>query len=287
MTDATVPAEPAPAAAYPAAAASGHVASAARSTPERTIYCASGGRRTFFAFAFLLLLPFFASLPVMLFQRLAHGLWYDTWQLFVIAAGFTVVMAFVFLELLFSLRARVVIGQTGVRIRLPARLGTLPMPYYRTHEVPYDQIAAVETRREIYGGVIAPVLMRGARLLTKSGASVSLGYVSEADMDPCFPVPEIAAQIARRAGLDVSNAGNVHRRFRNKLRGMKASPEDSAPVSDEVIAQLNGKHRRFMLGLVGTMLLLLVAGIVYDLATASVDRGERARDATQRSAARK
>ena len=66
-------------------------ASAAAAVPgvERTDYGASGGRKTAFSFLMLLLLPFFASLPIMMYQRINHGLWFDTWQLFLFAAVFS------------------------------------------------------------------------------------------------------------------------------------------------------------------------------------------------------
>ena len=45
------------------------------------------------------------------------------------------------------------------------------------------------------------MLLQGARLVLKDDSAVKLGYVSEANSDPCFPYPEIAQQIAERAGL--------------------------------------------------------------------------------------
>jgi hypothetical protein len=38
---------------------------------------------------------------------------------------------------------------------------------YKTREIPYSDIKAIETRREIYGGSVAPVLLKGARLILK------------------------------------------------------------------------------------------------------------------------
>ncbi|MGI9409544.1 MAG: hypothetical protein ACR2OV_05695, partial [Hyphomicrobiaceae bacterium] len=54
-------------------------------TVEKSYYECGGGRKTFFALAFIVLLPFYVSLPVMLFQRITNGLWIDTWQLLVLA----------------------------------------------------------------------------------------------------------------------------------------------------------------------------------------------------------
>ena len=104
---------------------------------------------------------------------------------------------------------------------LPSGRGPTPIVRYRTHDIPYDQIKAVETRREIYGGSVAPVLLQGARLVLKDDSAVKLGYVSEANSDPCFPYPEIAQQIAERAGLQVEHEGNVRRSLQKKYFGLK------------------------------------------------------------------
>ena len=45
----------------------------AEAKAERAVYEAGGGRKFFLALAFLVLLPFYASLPAMLIQRLIHG----------------------------------------------------------------------------------------------------------------------------------------------------------------------------------------------------------------------
>ena len=44
----------------------------AAGAPERKVYEAGTGRKTILSLAFLILLPFWASLPAMLIQRLLH-----------------------------------------------------------------------------------------------------------------------------------------------------------------------------------------------------------------------
>src|SRR5262249_8648349 len=130
---------------------------------RRRIYEAGGGRKFLFSFIFLLLLPFFASLPAMLYHRLAAQLWYDTIGLMIFAAAFAIIMLLIVFELVYSLRARIEIGEAALKFTLPAgRGGAMPKLFYRTREIPYSDIAAIETRREIYGGSTAPVLLRGA-----------------------------------------------------------------------------------------------------------------------------
>jgi len=238
------------------------------SAHERTVYTASGGRKTFFSFVFLILLPFFASLPAMIYMRVKNGLFFDAAGLGIMAVAFAILMFLVVVELLFSLRARVELGETSVKMTLPSGRGPTPMLFYKSYDIPYDEVQAVETRREIYGGSLVPVLLKGARLITKDGASIPIGYVSEANVDPAFPYPEIARKIADRARLPLIDRGNVRRSFRRKFFGIKGSRVNEVDLVDEAqIADLNRSHHNMVIGLVGGLALLIVIGIVDDLAS--------------------
>jgi hypothetical protein len=247
---------------------------------EPTVYQAGGFRKLVLAFLFLLLLPFFISMPVMLYQRLARGVLFDHWGLIVLAVGFTLIMLLLLFELIYSIRARIVLGESGIRLSVPAGRFGVPALSYRQAEVPYDQVAAVETRCEIYGGSIAPVMMRQARITTKQGQQHSLGSVSEADTDPLFPVKDIAERLCRNCGVQLVEREAVRRQTRKLLMGLSEEATD-VPVSADMVAALNRNHNRFMLGLVAVMVLLLAAGIAIDFSTGEIDRGERARDAVQ------
>ena len=131
-------------------AAMGQSAKAATaSKPGRTVYESGAGRKLAFSFVFLLLLPFFVSLPAMLYWRISQGHWVGTIGLMILAAGFTFIMFLVIIELMHSLRARVELGDKSVKMTLPSGRGPTPVLRYATREIPYDQIQAVDTRREI------------------------------------------------------------------------------------------------------------------------------------------
>jgi hypothetical protein len=234
---------------------------------EQTVYESGVGRKLAFSFIFLLLLPFFISLPPMLFWRLSQGQWLDTIGLMILAAGFTFIMVLVIIELMHSLRARIELGEKSVKMTLPSGRGPTPVVRYATHDIPYDQIQAVETRREIYGGSVAPVLLKGARLILKDGSRVPLGYVSEANTDPCLPFPEIARQIAERAGLSVNDRGNVRRSMQKKFLGFKKEivDEEEGPVEEAEIETLNKSHHRWVMRLIGLLGVLVVLGIALDI----------------------
>ncbi|HEX2840799.1 hypothetical protein [Hyphomicrobium sp.] len=235
---------------------------------ERDVYAVGGGRKTFFSFVFLLLLPFFASLPAMIYMRVKSGLLFDAIGLGIMATAFTILMFLIVVELLFSLLARVELGETSVKMTLPSGRGPTPMLFYKSYDIPYDQIQTVETRREIYGGSLVPVLLKGARIITKDEKSIPIGYVSEANVDPCFPYPEIAKKIADRARLPLIDRGNVRRSFRRKFFGIKGSRVNEVDAVDEAqITELNKSHHNVVMGLVGALVVLIAIGIVDDFAS--------------------
>jgi len=235
--------------------------------PERTVYAAGGGRKFAFSIVFLILLPFFISLPPMLFWRISQGHWQGTVGLVVLAIAFTFIMFLLFIELMHSLMTRIELGDTTVKLTLPSGRGPTPIVRYRTHDIPYDQIKAVETRREIYGGSMAPVLLQGARLILKDDSTVKLGYVSEANSDPCFPYPEIAQKIAERAGLKVEHRGNVRRSVQKKYFGLSRGflSEDEGTVDESDIEALNKSHRRWVMRIISLLVGLVVLGIALDI----------------------
>ncbi len=241
---------------------------------ERKVFRASSGRRTTFSFVFLILLPFFLSLPGMLFMRLKHGHIADSIGLAIFAVAFAVIMFLILIELLYSVRSRVDLGADKVTMTLPSGRGPTPMLRYKTYDVPYASIQSIETRREVYGGSVLPVLLKGARLTLKDGTNIKLGYVSEANVDPTFPYPEIAKQIAERARLPVIDRGNVRRSFRTKMLGLKVAPKGEPGIVEERdIHELNRSHSNVMLGLIGGLVVLMVIGLVADItATAPVSR---------------
>jgi hypothetical protein len=253
---------------------------AAQARTGKIVYQSGGARRVIFSFIFLILLPFFVSLPAMMYHRIRAGLWDDTLGLAVLGVCFAIVMALLLFELLYSIRSRIEIGEGAVRFTLPKH-GTMPMLAYAHHDIPYSNIGAVETRREIYGGRFTPVLLRGTRLVTKDGQKIPLGHVSDANSDPVFPIPEIAGEIAARAGVAVVDSGNVRRSVRRKWLGLKTPDPENAPILEADVARLNLQHRRVMLAIVAAMVALVGLGLFHDFSTGDLDRGERSRDVVQ------
>lgn len=104
---------------------------------------------------------------------------------------------------------RLELDTDGARMILPNWRGPMPLFPYSEIEIPYDQIAAVETRGEIYRYLLLPTLMRSVSILRKDGERFTLGYIRENTTDPAVPFNEVAQQIAERAGVTVTKRGVV------------------------------------------------------------------------------
>ncbi len=242
---------------------------------EQTYYDCGAGRKTFFCFVFVLLLPFYVSLPVMLFQRLSRELWVDTWQLMILAALFTVLMVLILFEMIFSLRAEVDVGEESLAFTLPGGGGgAIPWLDYDTRDIRYEDIESIEKRHEIFGGRYAPMIMQTVRIILKTGETVQLGRTNEKDDDPKFPFPVIAEQVAQRAGTEIVDRGHVSVALHRRMLGMQEGAQERPETK---IAELNSKHSTFLVILSSLLFLLLALGIAGDFLQETADHGERAR----------
>ena len=156
-------------------------------------------------------------------------------------------MALLVVQLYQSLRSRVELGETAVRITLPQGSGATPMLRFVNSEIPYEQIEAVETRCVLFGNAMAPVLLRATRLLTKDGGHIRLGNVNEDNVDQALPFPEIGAKIAQRAGVKMVDGGTVRRSIERRVLGFigrKTTSRTARPSPAAESTELNGRHKR-------------------------------------------
>ena len=241
--------------------------------PEKTFYEVGGGRKTFFALAFIILLPFFVSVPVMLYQRITKGVWLDTWGLIVIAIAFLAIMLLILFELIFSLRAKVDIGRNAVALTLPKRGSLFPTFFYESRTIPYEDIQAVQTYCDCYGGTVTPMVLRGTRLILKTKETIPLGFVNDRDDDPRFPFPRIAKQIAARAGVPVKNLGHIQHALHRRMFGITQLNPDELPADE--VETINRGHRSFLITLSLVFFVLLALGISHDFLVGTNRWGEQ------------
>lgn len=237
---------------------------------ERLVYRPGGARRFLLAMAILLLLPFAASVPIMLVQRLSAGIWLGTGGLALMGLAFAIILALLVIQFVHALRARVVLGPEAVEVTLPAGRWLTPALTYRSRTVRYPDIQAVETRGEVYGGAIAPVLMQGVSFITREGEKVQLGHVNAYCEDPALPCLSIGCEIARRAGIEVQDRGAVHRKMPQPMMGLMASVSSDTPLAADEMARLSSRHRQVTIGIVATLVALLGIGLAMDLAAGPV-----------------
>lgn len=246
------------------------VQGASATLPDKRIWQASGGRRLTLSFIFLILLPFYASIGPMLYQRISRGLVVDTVWLGLLGLAFTVLMGLILHELMNSVRTRIELGDTSVNVTVPAfKNGPVPLFRFNAREIPYGDIAGVDTRCEVYGGTLAPVLLKSTRLNLTSGDKVILGYTDPNDPDATFPYPEIGASIAAIAGKPLVDHGIVHRSIGKRILGVASTAGENVPLDAATIETINRTHRRNVRAMVVGLALMLVAGIGLDFATAS------------------
>jgi hypothetical protein len=231
---------------------------------------ASGGRRITLSFIFMILLPFYISLGPMLYQRISRGLWLDTVSLAVFGLAFSALMLLIVAQLVHSVRSRVDLGPSSVKVVLPALTrGPIPLFSFNNRDLPYSDIAAVDTRTEVYGGGLAPVLLKSTRLTLSNGDRLVLGYTDSNDTDDIFPYPQIGAEIAGRSGKTVTDHGVVRRSVQKRMRGAPSGTDENIPMTESELAAINSSHRRNVLGVVTGLVLLVAVGIAIDFATAS------------------
>lgn len=256
MTEAVLPGEP---------------AASRRLFSGRTQYTIGEGKRTALALALLALLPFAVSLPVMIYQRIIHGLLFDIPGLLILSLCLLFVMALLIAELTHAVRSRVLVGERAFTFTLPRGRGSAPMLRYMRQTIPYSEIAEIELRRELFGGALMPVVLQGAHVITKKGIDVRLGYVSETYPDDDFPFDRIARQLAERAAVPLIEEEGVWRTLHSKAQARAAGliAGDAKRVEPAELERLRRNHRRFGLAVVNIVLAVVLVGIAMDVAGGS------------------
>lgn len=240
--------------------------------PDRIRYVACGWRQGLFAFALLIELPFLAGVLHMLLRRIVDGVLIDVPGLLVIAVGLAAVAAMLTLELIFSVRARVKFGRAAVSFTLPRNGGPVPLLRYTRMDIPYHAIKNVELRSEVFGGKLAPAVLRGLVVRTKDNREVVLGHTRDGFDDPSFPFAEIGHRIAQRAALQLLDQRTVWRRTRKErvLGYISEFDTNSYRLGEAEADQLNVSHRRLMLGIGSALTALVLLGLLADYSAAGL-----------------
>jgi hypothetical protein len=176
-----------------------------------------------------------------------------------------IVLLYIGIFLFAASHTRLELGDDGAVMVLPNWRGPMPLFPYTEVEIPYDEIAAVETQKKIYRYLLLPTLMRSVSILRKDGQRFTLGYIRENTTDPAVPFNEVAQQIAQRAGVSITRRGVVDcgNRFRVMVQDEPSwETNECTPVDVE-----KARHREKWLWMTAFAVfgVAVVAAIVYQI----------------------
>jgi len=157
------------------------------------------------------------------------------------------------------------LGPEVVRMVLPNWRGPMPLFPYTEVEIPYSQIAAVETRGEIYRYLVMPTLMRSVSIVRKDGERFTLGYIRENTTDPAVPFNEVAAQIAERAGVSVQRRGVVDCGNRFRVMVQDEPGWDAAECTPADVDKVRQRETWLWLAAFGIFALAVIAAIIFQM----------------------
>ena len=135
-------------------------------------------------------------------------------------------IAIYLLLLLYTLALRIELGPERLKLRLPRMRGHLPLPGLIHAELPYEAIASVQHRAEIFSGFGGARVQHAFSLVTRDNGRLPLGFIVE-NAALQYPFGRVADAIAARATCPRVERGPVRvgSIFGAMIRGM---PEWSA-----------------------------------------------------------
>jgi hypothetical protein len=186
-----------------------------------THYKPSRGLRGVLSVTFFLIVLFMVNALAGAIWLATHNLHTDSVIFVLMFATGAVLLLYAGIFLFAYSHSEVMLGPDKAMLVLPNWRGPSPLFPYTETEVAYSNIAAVETRCEVYRYFVLPVSVRSACLVGKDGRRLTLGYVRSNSLDPAMPFPMIAEDFARRAGVPLVDRGVVE-----AGRGLRALVQD-------------------------------------------------------------
>jgi hypothetical protein len=214
-----------------------------KTTEDVTIYRPGGALRFVLSAAFFFVLLFLVNALAGSIWLALHNLPVDALIFFVMALAGTGLLLYATIYLFAASHMEVRLGPATATFVIPDWRGPTPLFPYTECEIPYADIASVETRGEVYRYFVLPVIVESCCLVRKDGKRITLGYVHENAEDPSMPFPAIAARMAERAGVPLVRRGAVEGN-----RGLRAlvqeEPDWDAPeLSAERLEALRRSER--------------------------------------------
>ncbi len=172
---------------------------------------------------------------------------------------------YVGLFLFASSHSEIKLGEKEASFVLPNWRGPTPVFPYAQCKIPYDDLAAVETRSEVYRYFMLPVIVQSASLVRKDGRRLILGYVQENPQDPWIPFHTVAEQIAERAVVPITHRGAVEGKSGIRAVIQDEPPWDAPEIPEDKLDAIRKKERYGWVMFVGVLALALFAAIGFQL----------------------
>jgi hypothetical protein len=237
----------------------------ATATGEVPAYTHGRGLRVVLSIGFFLFLLFVINAG-------AGAVWLATRNLPGTAAVFgvmfligLVILLYIGIFLFAAAHTRLELGEGVARMVLPNWRGPMPLFPYTEVEIPYDQIAAVETRGEIYRYLIMPTLMRSVSIVRKDGERFTLGYIRENTTDPAVPFNKVAQQIAGRAGVTVNKRGVVDCGNRFRVMVQDEPSWDAWECSPVDVEKARKQEKWLWILALGIVAVVVIGAIVFQI----------------------
>lgn len=234
--------------------------------PENlTVYKPGRGLQWVLSITFLLLLLFLVNSIAGSIWLASHKLWTDAsiFALMFLLGGVLLLLTGIFLFAASHTEVR--LGPDRFTMVSPNWRGPTPLFPYREMEIAYGDIAAVETRGEVYRYMSLPVIACACCLTRKDGKRFTMGYMRENPTDPAIPFQEIAAEIARRAGVSLVNKGVVDAGGQFRAIVQDEPPWDAACLAQERIDALRSKEGLAWKAAATLLLMLVAAGVLFQI----------------------
>jgi hypothetical protein len=223
------------------------------------------GLQTILSFGFFFILLFMVNAIAGAIWLATHNLQTDALVFALMFATGAVLLFYAGIFLFAASHSEIHIGPDQAAFVLPNWRGPTPLFPYTECQVPYRDLASVETRSEVYRYFALPVTVRSACLVRKDGQRLTLGYVQDDPQDPWIPFHTIAEQIAERAGVPIVNRGTV-----DGSSGLRALVQDepswdTPEISAERVAKIRKMERIGWTALVMLLALVIVAAVGFQI----------------------
>jgi hypothetical protein len=227
-----------------------------------TLYKPSRGLQGALSVSFFFIVLFMVNALAGAIWLATHNLPIDSVVFVLMFATAAVLLLYAGIFLFAASHSEVALGPDRAVMVLPNWRGPSPLFPYTETAVPYADLAAVETRGEIYRYLVLPVSVRSACLVRKDGKRLTLGYIRSNSLDHSMPFHAIAEDVARRAGVPLVDRGTVE-----AGRGLRAlvqeEPDWDAPeIAADRVAHLQARESlgwKIVLG-IGLVVIVLAIG---------------------------